>query len=501
MPYAISGGHQKTVEAAEIILSKGGNAVDAAIAAYLVSFVAEPCMASIGAGGFAMINDTRSIKMVDFFCQTPKYKRKIEEQDFFPVTVDFGNTTEEFHVGKGSIAVPGAIAGIYKMHEIWGKLPLTEIFEPALLWSKEGIKIDKFQAYDFTLLGNIFKLNSKGRELFFNTNGTLKEEGHNLKMPQFHDFLSVLEAEGKDLFYKGEIAKQVSLDMKDGGHLSREDFEHYEVNVNDPISFNFLDHKICTTGFPSVGGMLITAILNTFQNNVVNENHSFLSISHFQRLIDTFNRVQLLQNDPYKIASYLFDHFGINTSVGYKTGGSKWGGTSHFNVIDKNGMTVCLTTSIGEGSGYFIKGTDMQMNNMLGEEALMPNGFHNWLPDTRLQSMMSPSMIVDHHNKTLLGIGSGGAGRIPYVMVQVIINMLYFGIKPEKAVESPRIHIQDGAIEMETGFNFNTDLIDNINMWDAKSLFFGGVNLICREKEAIKGIADQRRHGAIKNSL
>ena len=72
MSYAISGGNQKTIEAAEVILKQGGNAVDAAIAAYLVSFISEPCMASMGAGGFAMVNDTRSVKMVDFFCETPK---------------------------------------------------------------------------------------------------------------------------------------------------------------------------------------------------------------------------------------------------------------------------------------------------------------------------------------------------------------------------------------------------------------------------------------------
>ena len=145
MSYAISGGHQKTIEAAEIILQQGGNAVDAAIAAYLVSFISEPCMASLGAGGFAMINDTKEVKLVDFFCQTPLSKKSEPEQEFFPVVVDFGNTKEAFHVGKGSIAVPGAIAGIYKMHEVWGRLPMTELIEPALKWANQGIKLDKFQ--------------------------------------------------------------------------------------------------------------------------------------------------------------------------------------------------------------------------------------------------------------------------------------------------------------------------------------------------------------------
>ena len=260
-----------------------------------------------------------------------------------------------------------------------------------------------------------------------------------------------------------------------------------------------MDHTICTAGFPSVGGMMIAALLNTFQDAILKNDPHFLSIDHFQYLVNTFSKIQLLNNDPLKISNYLIDQFGINAPIQQKTGGSKWGGTSHFNVIDNDGMTVCLTTSIGEGSGYFIEGTDMQMNNMLGEEALMPNGFHNWTLDVRLQSMMSPSIVRDNNGNTLLGIGSGGAGRIPYSISQAIINLLYFDVDPIKAVEAPRIHIQDKIIEMEAGFEIISDLIENINVWDSKSLFFGGTNMIHRRDNRFLGIADQRRHGAVIN--
>jgi gamma-glutamyltranspeptidase/glutathione hydrolase len=500
MSYAISGGHQKTIDAAEVILKQGGNAVDAAIAAYFVSFIAEPCMASIGAGGFAMVNDTRSVKLVDFFCTTPKVKKSIPNQEFFPVVVDFGNKTEEFHVGKGSIAVPGALAGIYKMHEIWGKIPMAELIQPALDWSKEGVVVDKFQAYDFILLKDIFSLSPEGKKLLFDEQGNIKGEGACIKMPQYSDFLEVLKHEGKDFFYKGEIAKQVGEDLKDGGHLTRSDFENYKVNISDPLSFKFGKYDIFTAGFPSVGGMMISALLNTFQDLVARKNIQFLSLDHFQKLINTFSTIQRLQNNPQKISDYLINQFGINARVKTNSIGSKWGGTSHFNVIDSDGMTVCLTTSIGEGSGYFIKGTDMQMNNMLGEEALMPNGFHNWDCDVRLQSMMSPSIVVDDKGATLLGIGSGGAGRIPYAISQTIINLLYFGIESHKAVSSPRVHINEGIIDMELGFDIPEDLLTNTNIWDSKSLFFGGTNILVKNKGYMEGIADPRRFGAVINN-
>jgi len=139
----------------------------------------------------------------------------------------------------------------------------------------------------------------------------------------------------------------------------------------------------------------------------------------------------------------------------------------------------------------------MQMNNMLGEEALMPNGFHNWTPDVRLQSMMSPSIALNSNGSTLLGIGSGGAGRIPYAIAQVIINMLYFEMDLSKAIEAPRVHIQSGTIEMETGFDFAGDLFPNLNEWDSQSLFFGGTNVIYQKDRRYRGFADQRRFGAV----
>jgi len=496
MSYAISGGNQKTIEAAEVILKQGGNAVDAAIAAYLVSFISEPCMASLGASGFAMVNDTKNVKMVDFFCQTPRQKKEQAALDFFPIVVDFGNTTEEFHVGRGSIAVPGAIAGIYKMHEIWGSLPMSEIFEPAIYWSKEGVAIDRFQAYDFQLLKNIFELNEEGRLLFFDRDGTLKKEGDIIKMPQFNDFLTVLKHEGKELFYQGEISRQVSQDLKYDGYLTRADFEQYEVGVYDPLSFDFYGQKVCTTAFPSVGGMTITALLNTFQDATIKEKLSFLSVRHFQKLIDVFRTIHPLNNDPRRISEYLINQFGINAFPRQYTAGRKWGGTSHFNVIDKNGLTVCLTTSLGEGSGYFIPGTDMQMNNMLGEEALMPNGFHNWDTDVRLQSMMSPTIVLDKNGCTQIGIGSGGAGRIPYAISQALINMLYFGVDSRAAVEAPRVHLANKKIEMESGFDLYTELLKHVNIWENQSLFFGGTNIIFNKKNHFAAVADPRRFGA-----
>jgi len=500
MNYALSGGHKKTIEAAEIILKQGGNAVDASIAAYFVSFISEPCMASLGAGGFAMINDKSQVRVIDFFCQTPINKKSISQQDFFPITVDFGSTKEDFHIGKGSVAVPGAVAGIFKMHDLYGTLPIKDLVEPAKIWAKEGIALDQFQAYDFNLLKDILSVDSNNYHLFHNEDGALKLEGDLVQMKAYSDFVDVLAHEGCDLFYKGEIAKKVSKDMEDGGHLKRQDFEQYEAIIRTPIQFEFLGKQVNTTGFPSVGGMLVTAILNTFQNNISDKHLHYLTIEHFQELVKTFAQVSKLNNDQSTIAKYLFDNFAINTQTNRKANARKWGGTSHFNVMDKKGMTVSLTTSIGEGSGYFISGTDMQLNNMLGEEALMPNGFHNWPENQRLQSMMCPTMITSPNGVTLQALGSGGAGRIPYAITQSIINSEYFNLSPEQAISGPRIHINGSKLEMETGFDIGNFDFQNLNQWDSQSLFFGGVNTISKIGDTYRAFADPRRYGSVLNN-
>ena len=128
-------------------------------------------------------------------------------------------------------------------------------------------------------------------------------------------------------------------------------------------------------------------------------------------------------------------------------------------------MSVSLTTSIGEGSGVFIPGTDIHMNNMLGEEALMSKGFYNWDPDQRLISMMSPTIVEDRTGNVLV-TGTGGAGRIPY-MISLLCHMIFnHKMNLENAVKAPRIYYHTGVLEIESGYRIPTDLDMEINEWN-----------------------------------
>ena len=112
---AIACGHPVTANAAAEILLDGGNAYDAVIAAQFAACVAEPVLASLGGGGFLLAHPGHGTPTVyDFFVQTPIRKRPANEVDFYPINVDFGTTTQEFHIGLGAAAVPGVVAGMFE---------------------------------------------------------------------------------------------------------------------------------------------------------------------------------------------------------------------------------------------------------------------------------------------------------------------------------------------------------------------------------------------------
>ncbi len=492
MKYSISAGHEETLRAAREVLEFGGNAVDAAIAAYWMSFLSEPCMASAGAGGFALVNvPNQGIEMVDFFCQTPINKKKESRLDFYPVTIDFGPTTEDFHVGLGSMATPGAISGMYAMHEKWGSIPMKELTSQAVRSAKEGIALNTFQAFDLELLKDIFGISPRGREVFFNEEIT-KKEGEMIRMPYYADFLESMALEGADLFYKGEIARKLVVDCQEnGGTLSLEDLANYKTIFRKPLSFQWKEYEVYTAGYPSSGGIILAALLKTIESKISKE-LKINSKEHFDLLLELNQLIHSLKDSDASLINYLKTNFQI-VSEG-ENSNLNTHGTSHFNVVDKNGMAVALTTSIGEGCGYFIEGTDMQMNNMLGEAALLPNGFHSWQENSRLRSMMTPTMIRDTKDLVLV-TGTGGAGRIPFMLSQTILNALHFNLPLHDAVHSPKLYFDGSELNAEKGFDHEYIGSIKFKEWNGKSLYFGGTHSIRLNTENAEAVGDERRYG------
>lgn len=480
MLQAISAGHQATLNTAKEILHAGGNAFDAAVAAHLTMFVSEPCMASAGGGGFALTYQAnKGVRFLDFFCQTPKSKRSLNEINFFPIEVDFGKDTEQFYVGAASVAIPGTMAGLFYLQEHLGTMPFNRLAEIPISQAKEGVALDTFQEIDFGLLEPILTLHSEGKELF-TQDGALKKKGDKIYLPAMADFLSFLGEEGLAGFYQGEIGKQIAeTNQNQGGHLTRADFEAYTVNEMEALPFYFKKKRIYTANKPSLGGVL----LGNFLGGIKEEGKNKVIQRLNQNLLDV----------PYQLAA--FDGREKTNLAANWSGSTSTKGTSHFNILDKWGNAISLTTSIGEGNGTFIKDTQMQLNNMLGELFLLPNGAHSWEPDTRLNSMMSPTMVVNEYQNLELIMGSGGASRIPFAIGQTLHSIFEKGLSLKEAIYAPRMHFHENKLQAEYAEAFSTLPIEDYKTWDQVHMFFGGVNAIRKSEQIIESEADPRRYG------
>ncbi|MDH5799090.1 MAG: gamma-glutamyltransferase, partial [Paracoccaceae bacterium] len=162
---AIAAGHPETARAAAIILEEGGNAFDAVIGGVMAACIAEPVLASLGGGGFCLASPPDGSAVVyDFFTQTPK--RRPDDLDFFPIIADFGTAQQEFHIGMGSIATPGVVAGLFALHRDRGHMPLQRIAEPAIRLARTGVKMNATQAYIFQIVKAIYLSNDTSASFF-----------------------------------------------------------------------------------------------------------------------------------------------------------------------------------------------------------------------------------------------------------------------------------------------------------------------------------------------
>ncbi len=480
---AVAAGHRQTAESAANILMDGGNAFDAGLAALLTSMVTEPCMSSPGGGAFAVYSTAeRQFGLIDFFCQTPSQKKDVDELHFYPYTVKFGDSSEVFHAGLGSMAVPGIPAGIEAIHKELCTIPLTRLAEQAVNLGFKGAEVDPFQQLDFDLLEGILLSTGEGKAMYTRADGKLYRSGDIMKLPQLADFLDYFSRNGSKEFYLGEPAlKTAEACANDGGHLTRQDFEQYRIQFPEPLSFNAGNYRFHTVPAPSMGGEILRKLILTD---------------------DWYNAPHSMQPEAYaKIFTYAEQNVDKGAGLRHQLSNAlpnKRGNTSHISVADAAGNAMAITMTNGEGSGFVIPGTQIMMNNMLGEAILMPAGFHSWPENVRLASMMSPVIAQHPESGEIIIAGTGGAGRIPYMLAQFFRYLLQDNYSLQKAIESPRLHFQYNGFDTEPGLKLpETEPFDRYSHtpWSMKNLYFGGINAVKLTGHQLEAHADSRRWG------
>jgi len=513
----VAAGHEETARAGAIILEAGGNAFDAALGAMLTACIAEPVLASLGGGGFLLADAAGSAVepvVYDFFAETPIRRRAAEEVSFFPIQADFGETVQEFHIGLGAAAAPGLIPGLFEIWQDLGSLPLSVIAEPAIMLARDGVTITDYQSYLFDVVSPIYVQQPESLACFGGSAASgLTVAGDILRNPDLATVLETLVREGEALGRHGDLATAMaSFAADNGGHLTIDDFKNYQVHRRRPIEFDFGDVRVATNPPPSTGGILIAFALRLIEDAWRRDPDPVARSTAVVRAMKATNDARrdsgliALDDEAFR---RLLDP-GMVEAYRHEVAGrpAAHRGTTHISVIDGEGNAASLTLSNGEGCGYMVPGCGFMLNNMLGEEDINPRGFHAWPENTRMSSMMAPSLIRSTDG-ALTVLGSGGSNRIRSALFQVILELADGRLPLSGAIDAPRCHVEgdvlfaenpDDAPLLEESLAMFEEEAARVQLFTDRSMFFGGVHAVRRRggDHVLEAHGDKRRAGAVR---
>ena len=480
----IAAGHPLTAEAGAAVLRDGGNAVDAALGAMLVSFVCEPLLTGLGAGGYMLIvAPGRDPVLLDFFVEAPgRGADPGTRAELVPISVSFGDAIQIFNIGAASVGTYGMAAGLCEASAQFGRVPISKLVRPAARLARDGVELTASQGYLVEILGGIVTSTPEGSALFA-PQGALLGPGDTLRQPELGDALERLGVEGEAPFYSGDIAAAiVDWISERGGMLTADDLAEYSVAHRAPIRTAYRDREVLTNPPPSAGGILIAHTLSLLDAGEPAPNAELI--------VEAMERTQRERtpefleglDDPGFVARFL----------------SRLGSTTHISVLDREGWACSVTCSNGSCSGVVVPGTGVHLNNMLGEQDLNPLGFHRHPPGRRLPSMMAPTVVL-HDGSPELVLGSAGSNRIRSAILQTVLRVIDDGMRAPDAVQAPRLHFEDGVVYAEPGVN--TAALEAagraIGRFRQLNLFFGGVQAVERDDSGhFWGGGDPRRGGS-----
>ena len=504
------------------ILKKGGNAFDAMIATDLALAVSFQSAGNIGGGGFMVYRKaTGETGALDYREKAPLTASKdmyLDEQ---------GNVIKGMSLaGAMAIGVPGTIAGIFKVHEKFGSLPIEELFQPAIDLANNGIVITKKQSSKIKRYQRYFQLVNKEKILFQKEISV----GDTLRFPNLANTLSRIMKNGRDEFYKGDTARKlVDFISDNNGIISLKDLELYEAVWRDPVEFQYDNLKVISMSPPSSGGICLEQIMKMIEPYDINdlthnsldyikilveaERRSFADRSYYLGDPDFVNipKEQLVEKEYLleRMSGFSFNSPTPSHEISYgNVEVLESDETTHYSIVDQFGNAIAVTTTLNGsyGSQLYCSELGFFLNNEMDDFSSKPGspnmfgligGSANKIePQKRMLSSMTPT-IVEKENRLFMTLGSPGGSRIITSVLQTILNVHEFDMSMNKAVNSPRFHHQwmPDTIKLEPN-SFNSKLIEelksfgyNIGYKDPIGIVDG---ILVRANGILEGGADKR---------
>jgi gamma-glutamyltranspeptidase/glutathione hydrolase len=478
----VAAGHPVSAEAGAAVLRAGGNAVDAAVAACLASWAAEPLLTGPGAGGYLLVAGAdETPTLLDFFVAAPA---EGERAPLVPVDVSFGDANQVFHVGAASCGAPGTTAGLEEAARRWGRLPLADLAAPASELARAGVPLNAAQAYVFEILEPILLSTPEARAQFAPEGRSLRE-GEAFRSPELAATIARFGAEGAAPFQTGDLAAAAAdWVARHGGTLSAADLAEYAAIPREPARVRYRGRDVLTNPPPSAGGTLLA-----------------LALARLDATDGAPEPADLLaaMADAQAARTPAFDAGLAEAGFLERFLAAQLGSTTHVAVLDGEGRACSVTCTNGEGSGLVVPGTGIHLNNVMGEEDLSPQGFFTAPRGRRMPSMMAPTVVLGEGGVELV-LGSAGSNRIRSAILQTIVGVVDRGLDARAAVEAPRLHLEAHTVYAEPGIALDGLAAGGRSLapFRAANLFFGGVQAVERDPATgrLTGAGDPRRGGA-----
>ena len=453
------------------VMRQGGNAVDAAVAVSLALAVTWPSAGNLGGGGFMLVRKTDgATEAIDYRERAPLAATRDMYLDAQGNVVK-GMSTE----GYRAVAVPGTVAGLMMAHKRHGKLPWSDLVEPARKLAAEGFEVPWHLHRSLRLNSTIEKMKDfpESRRIF-QRDGRFYEMGDRFVQPELAAVLGRLKTNPRD-FYEGETARLIAADMKvNGGILTLDDLRTYEPTLRVPLRTTYRGHEILTMPPPSSGGIALMEMLNMLEAYDLKK-MGWGSAQYTHTMVEVMrrafaDRAQFLgDTDFVKVPVSALTHpkyaaerrASIDPARASKSLEAGAGNpapyespdTTHFTVVDGDGNVVSSTYTLNDsyGAGVTAKGTGVLLNNEMDDftsKAGVPNDYgliqgeaNAIQPRKRPLSSMTPTIVLKD-GKPYFAIGSPGGPTIINTVLHVIVNVIDFGMDMQEAIDAPRFHHQ-----------------------------------------------------------
>jgi len=452
------------------ILKRGGNAVDAAVAVGLALAVTYPAAGNIGGGGFMMIRfpETGESVALDFREKAPGKAAPDMYLDESGKVV-----RNRSYYGHLAVGVPGTVRGFELALQKYGSLTWQEVIAPAVRLAEKGFRLSAARARSFNSLKKKFKGNEEFFKVFSKSDGSGFKAGDVFVQPDLARSLRLLADEGPDVFYKGEIADLIAADMRQhGGLVTRKDLEQYRAMVRKPVVGSYRGYDIIAMPPPSSGGPILIEMLNILEGfrldcmkrtaadtlHVMAETMKFAYLDRARFMGDAdFGEIPVEKLISKAHAREVREKIDLKHAVPSAEIGAdilmldEAAETTHFSVIDKDGVAVATTYTLngGYGAGVVAAGTGILLNNEMADFNMKPgytdaSGLIGTEPNTirpykRMLSSMCPTIVVKD-GRTWLITGSPGGRTIINTVCGVIVQMIDFKLDVQAAVAAARMH-------------------------------------------------------------